>query len=81
MVIEVDGGQHAEQNQVDKETDNWLTSRSFTVLRFWDNEVLNNIEEVVEIICKATPPSLAPPIKGGEVSVTSSRQGREQKYI
>ena len=60
MVIEVDGGQHAEQNQVDKETDNWLTSRSFTVLRFWDNEVLNNIEGVVEIICKATPPSPSP---------------------
>jgi very-short-patch-repair endonuclease len=65
MVIEVDGGQHARAKARDNERDEWLTHQGFRVLRFWDNEVLNNIEGVVETIRKATSPSPSP-----------SRQGR-----
>jgi very-short-patch-repair endonuclease len=49
LVIEVDGGQHAE-NPKDVERDKQLTLEGFKVLRFWNNEVLTNIEGVLESI-------------------------------
>jgi very-short-patch-repair endonuclease len=41
LIIELDGSQHAE-NEYDVDRDDWLVSRGFTVLRFWNNEVLTN---------------------------------------
>jgi len=72
LVIEVDGGQHADEEK-DKDTrrDAWLRSQGFRVLRFWNNEVLQNLEGVLETIrvnCLRHPP-LTPPIKGGGVHV------------
>ncbi len=49
MVIEVDGGQHAD-NSSDKIRDEWLSAEGYKVLRFWDNEVFNNLEGVLESI-------------------------------
>ena len=43
LVIELNGGQHLEQNA-------YLQSRGFTVLRFWNNEVLQEVESVLEQI-------------------------------
>ncbi len=51
LVIEADGGQHAD-NTKDEERDAWLTSEGFKVLRFWNNEVLTNMEGVLEVIRK-----------------------------
>jgi len=69
LVIEVDGGQHAEEEKdKDMRRDAWLRSQGFRVLRFWNNEVLQNLEGVLETIrlnCLRHPP-LTPPIKGGE---------------
>ena len=50
LVIEVDGGQHATQTDKDKARDVWLQGQGFRVLRFWNNEVLENLEGVVEVI-------------------------------
>jgi very-short-patch-repair endonuclease len=52
LIIEVDGSQHADSKQ-DKNRDEFLESQGFKVLRFWDNEVLNNINGVVETIQEA----------------------------
>ena len=52
LVIEVDGGQHAEDQQSDGQRDQWLNKQGFKVLRFWNNDVLGNIEGVVEEIRK-----------------------------
>lgn len=49
LIIELDGGQHF-QLKSDKIRDAWFKKEGFTVLRFWDNEVLENIEDVVEKI-------------------------------
>lgn len=49
LVIEVDGSQHA-GSEADKVRDEWFRSQVFNVLRFWDNEVLRNIEGVMETI-------------------------------
>jgi len=50
VIIELDGGQHAEQKTKDQMRDNRLAEDGFTVLRFWNNDVLENIDAVLEII-------------------------------
>ncbi len=50
LIIELDGGQHAEQSEDDRVRDSWLHSQGFKVLRFWNNEVFANIEGVLETI-------------------------------
>jgi very-short-patch-repair endonuclease len=49
LIVEVDGGQHAD-SQRDKIRDAWLESQGFTMLRFWNNDVLQNIESVMTAI-------------------------------
>jgi very-short-patch-repair endonuclease len=52
LVIEVDGGQHSE-NARDKLRDAELRQRGFRVLRFWNNDVLGNVEAVLQAIAEA----------------------------
>ena len=54
IVIEIDSGQHAipMQKEKDEERDKWLKRQGFMVLRYWNNEVLTNIEGVLEDIRK-----------------------------
>jgi very-short-patch-repair endonuclease len=49
LVIEVDGGQHAESAR-DQRRDRWFNDNGFRVLRFWNNEVLGNLEGVLTVI-------------------------------
>jgi very-short-patch-repair endonuclease len=68
LVIEVDGGQHCE-NEHDVVRDQWLLEHGYRVLRFWNNEVIENIEGVLEVIANALPhdgPAPSPPSSGGE---------------
>jgi very-short-patch-repair endonuclease len=52
LIIEIDGGQHNEVlNQArDRMRTNWLEKEGYQLLRFWDNEVLTNIEGVLKLI-------------------------------
>ena len=50
LIIELDGGQHAEQMASDAERTAWLETQGFRVLRFWNHDVLSNIEAVKEAI-------------------------------
>jgi len=52
LVVEVDGGQHSEQSSYDEERTAWLESQGYRVLRFWNNEVLKEIEIVLDVIAK-----------------------------
>ena len=68
LAIELDGGQHAGEAAYDMHRTNQLESGGFKVLRFWNNEVFENIEGVVEVIiaalaCRASEPS--PPNPSG----------------
>jgi len=81
LIIEVDGSQHL-QNEKDIKRDKWLTDNGFKVLRFWNNEVLKNVDGVLEMISREIKPSpLSSPIKGEEErpSLSPSREGRERK--
>ena len=49
-MIGVDGGQHAIESARDRKRDKWLREEGFEVLRFWDNDVLKNIEGVLEVV-------------------------------
>jgi very-short-patch-repair endonuclease len=49
LVIEVDGGQHADSLQ-DQWRDRWFAANGFRVLRFWNNEVLSNLEGVLTVL-------------------------------
>jgi len=55
LVIEIDGGQHNEPKgqQRDKERTEGLEKKGYKVLRFWNNDVLTNIEGVFEMIRQA----------------------------
>jgi very-short-patch-repair endonuclease len=46
LIVEVDGGQHADSVR-DAERDNWLAQNEFQVLRFWNSDVLQNLEGVL----------------------------------
>ena len=50
IIIELDGGQHADQKAKDQTRDQRLEEDGFTVLRFWNNDVLENFDAVLEII-------------------------------
>jgi very-short-patch-repair endonuclease len=50
LIIEVDGGQHDSRIAQDDARTAWLEREGFTVLRFWNNEVLGNIEGVYDAI-------------------------------
>ena len=47
LVVEVDGGQHAEQKTADDARTALLQQAGFRVLRFWNNEVLSQTDDVV----------------------------------
>jgi len=55
IIVELDGGQHNERQarEKDKQRVAWLEERGYSVLRFWNNEVLVNMEGVLEKIEEA----------------------------
>ncbi len=50
LIIELDGSQHLEQKEYDDERTEFLKSKGYRVLRFYNNDVMNNIEKVLEVI-------------------------------
>jgi len=52
IVIELDGGQHKMNRKKDNKRDRFLAENGYTVLRFWDSEVIENMEGVLEVIRK-----------------------------
>ena len=53
LIIELDGGQHLEQQEYDAERTEFLESKGYRVLRFWNRDVLNNLDGVIIVILDA----------------------------
>lgn len=53
LIIELDGSQHLEQEEYDKERTEYLESQGYKVIRFWNNDVLKDIEGVILAIMHA----------------------------
>jgi len=69
LIIELDGDQHAESHVYDQERDTWLRAQGYTVLRFWNNEVMQELENVLEQIrIVALSPAPSPTSGRGEKS-------------
>jgi very-short-patch-repair endonuclease len=47
LVVELDGGQHAQAEAADRTRDTWLRAQGFGVLRFWNNDVMQNLDGVL----------------------------------
>jgi len=52
IVVELDGGQHGESKREERDNERtaWLQGEGYRVLRFWNNDVLQNTEGVLERI-------------------------------
>ncbi len=61
LIIEVDGGQHKDQLEYDTERTDFLRSKGYMVLRFWNDEVLNHIDKVLHEIARAIGEKKQPP--------------------
>ncbi len=59
LIIELDGGQHCESMR-DKIRDEYLSNQRFKVIRFWNNEVLENMEGVLSVLVEALKETTSP---------------------
>lgn len=50
LIVEIDGGQHAEQVEYDRFREEFLRTHGYQVVRFWNNEVLMNLDGVLETL-------------------------------
>ena len=82
LIVELDGGQHAEQTEYDQSRDATLDRLGFKVLRVWNNELSQNLEGVMDTIYfevasrLKTIPTLALPLKGREPDAHRPLKGR-----
>ncbi len=51
-MVELDGGQHAIQAERDARRDRWMESQGYRVLRFWNHELMANIDGVLRQILR-----------------------------
>jgi very-short-patch-repair endonuclease len=75
LIVEVDGSQHAERQAYDAARTQWLEAQGYKVLRFWNNDVLQNTDSVREQIysaLRAQTPLPNPPPQGGRELQTAS---------
>ena len=55
LIIELDGGQHDSMAEEDAARTDWLTRHGWHVMRFWNNEVAENIDGVLQRIAATLP--------------------------
>jgi very-short-patch-repair endonuclease len=61
LAVEIDGGQHGERTTEDAKRTEMLERAGFRVLRFWNNEVLQETEAVLAVIWKELKATPSPP--------------------
>jgi very-short-patch-repair endonuclease len=81
LVIELDGGQHDWQQAADAMRTLRIEAAGYRVLRFWNNDVLGNLEGVLDEIQCALPPTPDPsPQGGGELRQRKPRRPRRERH-
>ncbi len=83
VIIELDGGQHAQQRDYDKERDAWIRDEDFIVLRFWNNDVIHNIDGVMEVILNSlqNTPYLNPSPQGGRRRIQETTEFNTARFV
>jgi len=66
LVVELDGSQHLDNKEYDKERDVYFLNLGIKTIRFWNNEVNTNIEGVIKVIMEMLEmqPLPSPLLKG-----------------
>jgi very-short-patch-repair endonuclease len=78
LIIEVDGGQHTVEADADRTA--FLEAEGYRVLRFWNNEVLRNIDGTWRVIADALSPQTTPTrAAASAASLASPLQGEEER--
>ena len=52
LIVELDGGQHAEQRRYDERRDAFLREQGYSVLRIWNNDVMENMDGVLSVVLR-----------------------------
>jgi len=61
LIVEIDGGQHATMSEIDNTRTEFLNARGYRVLRFWNNEALQQLDAVLaKILDSLTHPDPDP---------------------
>jgi very-short-patch-repair endonuclease len=80
LVIELDGGQHDWQQESDAQRTRRIEAAGYRVLRFWNNDVIGNLEGVLSEIQRVLPPTPDPsPQGGGEPRQRAPRRPRKER--
>ena len=61
LIIELDGSQHLEQEEYDSERTKYLEEQGYKVIRFWNNQIMNEMENVILAIMEALDPHPSSP--------------------
>ncbi len=86
LVIEVDGGHHGQQAEYDENRTQELQAAGFRILRFWNSEVLKEIESVREKIwlvvqeLQSHPPLNLPLEGGGAMKAAPLEEAELRKF-
>lgn len=64
LAIELDGEQHKNKIEYDKERENFLKDKDIITIRFWNDEVFKNVEKVCKIINNSSQTLLLQQEKG-----------------
>ncbi|GAA0482371.1 hypothetical protein GCM10009096_25880 [Parasphingorhabdus litoris] len=80
LIVEADGSQHAE-NSYDQKRDDYLKAQGFRILRFWNNDILNNSDGVATAILAAlkAPSPTSPKQQVAKALVSSPAGGEDEK--
>jgi very-short-patch-repair endonuclease len=56
LIVELDGGQHATRAEADRQRTAYLQQQAYRVLRFWDSDVLADLDGVIDHITELLDP-------------------------
>jgi very-short-patch-repair endonuclease len=74
LIVELDGGQHVERSAQDAARTAALEAQGYLILRFWNNDMLRNIDGVLESILETLTPSPPNPLPDGERELARTRR-------
>jgi very-short-patch-repair endonuclease len=60
VIVELDGGQHAERRVYDEKRDAFLSAQGFRVMRVWNVDLMENIDGVMEMVLEELQRSPSP---------------------
>ncbi len=83
LIVELDGGQHNQDDIIvyDERRTAFLESKGYTVLRFWNNDVLNNIEGVIEMIGLSLTHSANAATRQSSIALSLKGEGMREKLL